>query len=255
MSLTITSWNVNSLRARSDGVLAWLADRQPGIACLQETRLPEKEFPYAALARLGYQAVHHGLARYAGVAIVARETPVDAVAGFTDFEDEASPRLVRATVGALRVVNVYVPTRKAIGKVEWLERLRQNLLDAEDLDAPLILCGDFNICFDPRDAWRVDVLSESERFPDRVEDRAFRRLLKDCGLVDLFRLHHDQPGEYSWFDYRRHAFQRRHGLRLDYLFATRPAADLCLDAWHDYAARGVEKPSDHVPVSARLDLD
>ena len=251
--MIVATWNVNSMRSRLEGVLAWLQQRQPDIACLQETRLPEGEFPYAALQELGYHAVHHGAQRYAGVAILAREQVVDMEAGFGDFQDDVSPRLIRGTVGLLRVVNVYVPTRKAIGKVGWLDRLRDDLLSREDLDQPLLLCGDFNICFDERDAWRVDVLAEADRFPDRAEDRAFRRLLDDCGLIDVFRQHHDQAGEYSWFDYRRHAFASRRGLRLDYLFATPTAARHCTDAWHDYETRGVLKPSDHAPVFARLD--
>ena len=248
----IASFNVNSLRARQEGVLEWLAREQPDIVALQETRVRDAAFPYEALAALGYRAVHSGNGGYAGVAIVARCPLEKVAAGFVSGPAEVGCRLLRATVGALRIINVYVPTRKALGKIAFLDALRADLLASEDLSSPLLLCGDFNLCRDERDAWDVKLLAEADLFPDRAEDLAFRRLLEDCDLHDLFRERHPEGGHFSWFDYRRASFARRRGLRLDYIFANRAAAAACADAWHDYAVRGAAKPSDHAPVWARL---
>lgn len=250
--MLLASWNVNSLRARQEGVLTWLDETQPDVLALQETRVADTAFPAQALRERGYDWVHCGLGGYAGVALLARQPLQEPAVGEEHRLWKAQGRLVRATVGDLRVINVYVPTRKAIGKVDWLESLSENLLGHEDLDRPLVLCGDFNICFDERDVWDVRQLAEWPLFPDRAEDRAFRRLLGDCGLFDLFRELHPGAREYTWFDYKRSSFARRRGFRLDYVFGNRAVLDRTTEAWIDYPARAMAKPSDHAPVCIRL---
>ena len=155
------TWNVNSLKARQERVEAWLAECQPDVVCMQETKLADTAFPAMAFSALGYESVHHGEGRWNGVSIISRVGLDDVVAGFGDGEpadDEA--RLVTATCGGVRVMSAYIPNGRALDhehyqyKLAWLERLvgppRRR---RPTRPTPVALCGDFNIAPADRDVW------------------------------------------------------------------------------------------------------
>lgn len=253
--LKIATWNVNSLRVRLPQVLDWLQRHQPDILALQETKVTDADFPCADLEAAGYQAVCAGQRTYNGVALLSRLPALDLVTDLPGLEDPQR-RVLGATIGWIRVLNLYVPNGQAVGtapyayKLAWLDKLA-DYLQGQLADYPrLVVLGDFNIAPDDRDvhdplAWAGQVLcSEPER-------AALRRLL-ELGLKDTWRLFEPGTGGYSWWDYRAGSFRRNLGLRIDLILASPALAEACTACWIDKTPRGVERPSDHTPVVAEF---
>jgi exodeoxyribonuclease III len=253
--MKIASWNVNSLNVRLPHVERWCAEQQPDVLALQETKLEDAKFPIAALEAAGYHAVFSGQKTYNGVAILARQPLADVVHGIDGYDDPQK-RILSATVGDVRIVNLYVVNGQAIGtekyayKLDWLAKVA-GFLAAEIRNHPrLVVLGDFNIAPDDRDvhdpvAWREQVLCST---PERD---ALKRVL-DTGLFDSFRLFNDDGGHYSWWDYRQGAFRRNLGLRIDLILASEALRERCRGAAIDRAPRKWERASDHTPVSLEI---
>lgn len=250
--MKLCCWNVNSVRARKERLLTWLKRYQPDVACLQETKVVDAEFPSSELTALGYHAVVYGQKTYNGVAILARQPLTDVQRGFGDGGDETQTRIVSAVTSGLRVVSVYVPNGGELGsdkyayKLAWLARLRSYLERTASPDQALVVAGDFNVA--PRDcdvaypaAWRETVLCHT------TVREALAPVLT-WGLHDVLAEKVPAGGIYSWWDYRQLAFARDDGLRLDLLLATKAVAERCDKAWVDREARHGERPSDHAPV-------
>ena len=250
----IATWNVNSIRARHERVLAWLAVHRPAVLCLQETKVTDTAFPRADFEAAGYHVTAYGQRSYNGVAILSRTPPVDVVSQFGDGEEESAARFLSASIEGMRVVCVYVPNGRVVGsdqfvyKLAWLGRLRRYLDRHCDPAQPLVLCGDLNVAPEPRDvhdpaAWQQTVLFHPQA-------RAALRELCAWGLVDAVRLHHSEGGLFSWWDYRQLSFPCNHGLRIDHILVTSPLAARCSGAWIDREARKGSGASDHAPVIA-----
>lgn len=253
--MRIATWNVNSVKARQERLLALLARHRPDVVCLQELKTEAARFPAEALREAGYHAAVLGQKTYNGVAILAREEPCDVATGFGDGGDESQARLVAATVGGLRVASAYIPNGQEVGsekwpyKLAWLERLAAWARRRAD-GPPLVLGGDFNIAPEERDvanpaAWAGSVLCHPEV-------RAAWDALLDAGLVDSFRLHHAEGGHYSWWDYRMLGFPKNDGLRIDHILLATPLAPRCTAAFIDRDERKGKLPSDHAPVFVDL---
>ena len=257
--MQIATWNVNSIRARQERVLAWLAAQRPTVLCLQETKVIDDAFPRAAFEALGYHVTVSGQRTYNGVAILSRPPPVDVVRHFEDGDEEAAARFLAVKVEDVRVVCVYVPNGRVVGseqftyKLAWFSRLRRYLDHYCDPAGRLALCGDLNVAPEPRDvhdpaAWRQTVL-----FHPRA--RAALDDLCAWGLADAVRLHHSEGGLYSWWDYRQLSFPRNCGLRIDHILVTESLAVRCTGAWIDREVRKGSGASDHAPVVAAFALD
>jgi exodeoxyribonuclease-3 len=237
----LATWNINSIRARTPRLTAWLQAEQPDILCLQETKTEDAGFPFDALTALGYHAVTHGQRSYNGVAIVSRTPATDVVRGFNDGEAEDDARLIAATIGDVRVVSIYVPngqdleSDKFLYKLAWYKRLRRWLdIHAKRSDR-LAVCGDTNVTFDDADVWSPEKWANQIHCSPRERD-AFRELV-DFGFVDVFRKHYPDGGVYSWWDYRGVSFFKNQGLRIDYILATPALAGRSLSAAIDSNAR------------------
>ncbi len=252
--MQIATWNVNSVRARKERVLAWLVVQQPDVLCLQETKVTDDAFPRADFEALGYHVTVSGQRTYNGVAILSRTPPITVARAFADGEGEQEARFLTASVSGVRIVCVYVPNGQVVGsdkfadKLAWLGRLRRYLDRSCDPAAPLALCGDLNVAPEPRDvhdpaAWQDTVLFHPEA-------RAALHDICAWGLVDAFRLHHNEGGLYSWWDYRQLAFPKNHGLRIDHILVTQALAARCTGARIDREARKGQGASDHAPVMA-----
>jgi len=251
----LATWNVNSIRQRLPHVVAWLQANEPDVLALQEIKTEADKFPLAEVEATGYRCVLDGQKAYNGVALLSREEPVDVVRGMPDFQDEQR-RVLAASYGDIRVVNVYVPNGQSVGsdkyryKLDWLDALA-GYLQAEMVRYPqLAVVGDFNIAPEDRDvhdpeAWRDQVLCSG---PERDKLKA----LLGLGLVDVFRLFEQPEKCYSWWDYREMAFRRNRGLRIDLILASRALASRCSASVIDVTPRKLEKPSDHAPVVALL---
>jgi exodeoxyribonuclease III len=255
--IRIATWNVNSLRVRLDHLRQWLAANPVDAIALQELKLPDEQFPREDIEALGFRAVHYGQKTYNGVAILARRLPADVVTGIPG-DDDPQRRVIAATVGGIRLVNVYVPngqtpdSDKYVYKLAWLERLGAYLADLLTQYPQLLVVGDFNIAPEDRD------VNDPAQWEGSVHvsppERAALAKITSLGLTDLFRRFEQPPKTYSWWDYRMGAFRRNHGLRIDLMLASAALAARCSACTIDRSTRALERPSDHAPVTAAFDI-
>lgn len=252
--MRLVTWNVNSLKARQERVEEWLAECQPDVVCLQETKLADTAFPSLAFSSLGYESAHHGEGRWNGVAILSRVGLDDVVSGFADGgPPDPEARLITATCGGVRVMSAYVPNGRALDhehytyKLGWLDRLLGHL-DATTRPQDLVaLCGDFNIAPADIDVWDAAALVDATHVSQPERD-ALQRLL-DWGLTDVFRNHFpDVERLYSWWDYRAGNFHKGIGMRIDLVLASASLARAVDFTLIDRNARKGKLPSDHAPV-------
>lgn len=256
--ISVVSWNVNSIRARLERVLAWVDLHKPNVLCMQELKVERKEFPFEAFRQRGYHV--HGVFQrsYNGVGIASRVPLENPGAGFDDGIDDAQARVVAGTISDTRVVCAYFPNGQSLGsdkyeyKLAWMRRLRTYLDRNHKPDEKLLLCGDFNVAPEERDVHDPRVWEGSTLFHQTARDALAH--IADFGLVDGLRLHRQEAGVFSWWDYRMLAFPRNLGLRIDHVYVTKPLADLCREVLVDRDARKGKLPSDHAPVIARFDL-
>lgn len=253
--MLVATWNVNSLKVRMPRVVDWLGQVQPDVLCMQETKLSDNAFPAPDFAELGYESVHHGQGQWNGVAILSRLGIEAPMAGFVpDLEPDPDARLVSATCGGVRIHSVYVPNGREVGhehydyKLSWLGRLRAHLDQTVADDTEVIVAGDWNIAPEDRDVWDRSVFEGSTHVTG--PERAALDRVKDFGLVDTFRRHHDEPGLFSYYDYQAGRFHKRQGMRIDFVLASQGLAERCVLDLVDRNGRKGTKPSDHVPVVA-----
>jgi exodeoxyribonuclease-3 len=251
MVLKIATWNVNSLKVRLPQVLQWLEINKPDILALQETKLPDADFPWAIINQTGYHVIYNGQRTYNGVAILSRMAGSSVITDMPGLEDPQR-RILGMTIGDLRILNLYVPNGQSVlspkysYKLAWLHQLHTLLVKELETYSKLIVLGDFNIAPEDQDvydakAWAGQVLcSEQER-------AALQGVFK-LGLVDCFRLHPQPEKSFSWWDYRLNAFKRNRGLRIDHILVTSLLSTQCVRCYIDKSPRGWERPSDHAPV-------
>jgi len=255
--MKIASWNVNSLKVRLPQVLEWMDHHRPDVLGLQETKLTDDKFPVEAIEQAGYHVAYAGQPTYNGVALIAREQPLDVVTEIPAFPDEQR-RVIAGTIGGVRVINLYVVNGKEVGsdkyeyKLRWLEAVHDWISDELTRHDRLVVMGDFNIAPDDRDvhdpeAWHEKILCST---PER---EALRRML-DLGLHDSFRLFEQPEATYSWWDYRAAAFRRGLGLRIDLVLCSDALRHACTTSYVDIEPRRNERPSDHAPAVAEFRL-
>lgn len=251
--MNITTWNVNSVRARLDRVLAWMDARNPDVLCLQELKCVDEELPVDRFRERGYHVEAFGQKTYNGVAILSKRPMTDVARALPNPEDPQA-RGIAATIDGLRVVCLYVPnggdlhSDKYTYKLGWLDRLIGTL--GAWCGDPLLVCGDFNIApgdddvYDPV-AWKGQVLCSE---PERARFQALLAL----GLVDTFRHFHKAPGQYTWWDYRGNGFASNRGLRIDHHLLSPALLPRALDVSVDLDERAGAQASDHAPVTLHL---
>ncbi len=255
--MKIASWNLNSLRVRLPQVLDWLAQEQPDLLALQEIKLTDDKFPNAEIQASGYHALYAGQKTYNGVAILSRAEGTEVITDLPGLDDPQR-RVLGATYGVLRVLNLYVPNGQEVGsdkyryKLDWLDKLAALIEEEVKRYANVVVLGDFNIAPDDRDvhnpeAWEGKILCSG---PER---QALQRLLS-LELNDTFRLFDQAEKTFSWWDYRLHAFRRNMGLRIDLILASQALTATCSSSRVDKIPRGWERPSDHAPVVAEFDF-
>ena len=267
--MRIATWNVNSLRARLEKVMWWLDRARPDVLLMQETKLTDADAPLAAFRDQGYELAHHGEGRWNGVAIASRVGIADVVTNFGeplraadtpetgDDEPFAEARVIVATCGDVRVVSLYAPNGRTVGsifyeaKLSWYARLTRWMREAANPNEALVLGGDFNVAPADADVWNPAAVHGTHVSPRERE--AFAELCR-WGLVDAYRLHHTEPGRYTWWDYRAGDFHRNIGMRIDHLLVTRSLESRVVWAEIDREARkGKPTPSDHAPLVIDLD--
>ncbi len=255
-AMKIASWNVNSLNVRLPHLEEWLRLRQPDVVGLQETKLEDARFPDTALIGLGYRSVFAGQKTYNGVAILSREPAHDVQLGIPGFDDEQK-RAIAATVGGVRIINLYVVNGQDIGtdkydyKLRWLDAVHGWLSDEIKTHPNMVVMGDFNIALDDRDVYDPKIWNDDSILTSTAERAALQRL-QALGLHDSFRLHNEEGGQFSWWDYRAAGFRRNLGLRIDLALVSDALRSSCIASVIDREPRSWDRPSDHAPVWVEL---
>lgn len=265
MPFSIATWNINSVRLRMPIVERFLREHAPDVLCLQETKCPDDQFPTAAFRKLGYEHVaFNGQKGYHGVATIARR-PIEIVekrqfCGIVDSRHLATK--IAAGGHVLLLHNFYVPAGgdepdpeinpKFRHKLDFVEEMRAVKADVPDFSAS-ILVGDLNIAPLENDVWsHKQLLNVVSHTP--VETEGFEAMRKASGWVDLMRMR-VPPEEklYTWWSYRAKDWQASdRGRRLDHVWSSANVGDALIDIEILRAARGWDRPSDHVPVIARF---
>jgi exodeoxyribonuclease-3 len=259
--MRLATWNVNSINARLENVLAWFEAAQPDVAALQEIKCVDEKFPAEAFERLGYNVAVHGQKTYNGVALLSKTPLEDVHRGLAGEDEDEHARYIEAVTGGptpVRVGGIYLPNGNPIGtekfayKLRWMARLRAHAARLMALEEPLVLMGDYNVIPEPEDAdkpesWLGDALFQPE-------SRAAFRALKTLGLTDAYMQADGAPGGYTFWDYQAGAWQRNHGIRIDHALLSPQAADKLVGVTIHRDVRDTEKPSDHVPVLVELAL-
>ena len=250
--MKITTWNVNSLKARLEHMLTWLDTFQPDVVLVQETKLTDDAFPRLEIEDKGYNVAVKGQKTYNGVAIFSK-FPLEVITTELpgDPSDEQA-RYIEAFTNGVRVSSIYLPngnpvdSEKYVYKLAWMERLYQHVQTLLESGDAVVLGGDYNIAptdddvFDP-EGWQNDALC-------RPASRAAWRKICHLGLTNAFKALCNEKGRYSWWDYRAGAWNKDHGVLIDHLLLSPQAADKLQEAGIDRTPRGWEKPSDHTPV-------
>ncbi|HUD91782.1 exodeoxyribonuclease III [Sphingobium sp.] len=255
--MKIATYNVNGVNGRLPVLLRWLREAEPDIVTLQELKAPQEKFPEAAIRDAGYDAIWHGQSRWNGVAILSRVGEIhETRRGLPGDPHDEQSRYIEAAVGGVLIAGLYLPNGnprpgpKYDFKLRWFERLHQHLATLIDLDAPVVIAGDYNVMPTDLDVYAPDRWRDDALFAPEVR-AAYQRLL-DQGWTDALRYLHPHETIYSFWKYLRFAFERDAGLRIDHLLLNDKAKARLIAAEVDKAPRGWEKSSDHAPVWIKL---
>ena len=260
--MKIATWNVNSVKARLEPALAWLKQANPDVVCLQEIKTVDENFPREPFKGLGYNCAVHGQKTYNGVAILSKRPLEDVTPRLKGNDADDQSRYIEALVagdkGVVRVASIYAPNGNPLGtekfpyKLGWLERLAVHARDLLAGEEPVALMGDYNVipedrdCYDPK-AWAGDALFQPQ-------SRAALRKIENLGYTDAFRARHSEAGQYTFWDYQAGSWRKNQGIRIDHILLSPQAADRLGACEIDRDVREGEKPSDHVPIWAELDI-
>ena len=255
--MKVATYNVNGVNGRLPVLLRWLDQAEPDIVCLQELKAPQEKFPEAAIRDAGYRAIWHGQSRWNGVALLSRIGAIhETRRGLPGDPEDTQSRYIEAAVNGVLVAGLYLPngnprpSPKFDFKLRWFDRLHEHLATLIDLDAPVIVCGDYNVMPTDMDVYAPERWRDDALFAPEVK-AAYQRLL-DQGWTDAIRHLHPHDTIYTFWKYWRGAFERNAGLRIDHFLLNPAAAARLVAAEVDTRPRGWEKTSDHAPVWIEL---
>lgn len=257
--MKIATYNVNSIRQRLPIVLDWLAENEPDVLAIQETKVDDPKFPLEELEAEGWNVVFHGQKGFNGVATISREPSETNRLGFEDPVMPEDARLLTSQIGALTIINTYVPNGTAIGtdkfdyKLRWLARFRQMIAERYRPTDLVAWLGDINIAPTPDDVY--DSRSKYGKVGHHPDEFRALEAIRAWGWEDCFRKFTPGPGHYTYWDYYIiPAFERNQGWRIDHIYASPALAGLCTACEIDRGPRGLVKPSDHTPVWAEFSV-
>ena len=260
MKWKIATFNVNGIRSREHVVMSWIERNRPDVLCLQEIKCQDSEFPVDSLREAGYEASVCGQKSFHGVAILSLRKPEEVRRGFGDGVPDTEARLIAAKIDGIWIFNTYVPQGRSPDhpafqtKLDFFARLKSLFQREFTPSDPIIWTGDINVA--PEE---IDVFS-----PRRMDGKiGFHPLERQAlaevaswGFIDLFRKHHPDVRQFTFWDYRLpESFHRNLGWRLDHIRATEPIAKASIDCQVDADPRGQPNPSDHTPVWAEIELE
>ncbi len=256
--MKLATWNVNDVVKRLPLLLEWLAEAQPDVVALQETKATDAEFPRAAIEAAGYGALVAGSRPWNGVALLAKDAePVEIRRALPGDAADTQRRYLEAAVAGVIVSSIYLPNGnpqpgpKFAYKLAWCERLLDHAALLMSSGHPVVLAGDFNVAPTDADIYSPATWLDNALLQPEPRD-AFARLLAQ-GWIDTVRHRHPTERIYTFWDYRRNRWARDAGLRIDHLLVSPPMASRLRDAGVDREMRGKEGASDHAPAWATFD--
>lgn len=251
--MKIATFNINNIRRRLPNLIAWLAEAEPDIVCLQELKTSDADFPEEAIRDAGYGAAWCGQKAWNGVAILARDAePILTRTELPGDESDRQSRYIEAAIRGILVASLYLPNGnpqpgpKFSYKLAWFERLIAHAASLRQAAVPAILAGDYNVVPTDHDIYATTSWADNALLQPQSR-AAFRRLL-DQGWVDAMRARHPTEAIYTFWDYKRDRWRRNAGLRLDHLLLSPELALRLRDAGVDTTVRGQEGASDHAPA-------
>ena len=257
--MRIATWNINSVRARSERIAAWLARSEVDVLAIQETKCRQDQFPTELFTDFGYEVAHHGLSQWNGVAVASRVGLQDVRREFAEqptWNDEERPeaRALGARCAGVDVWSLYVPNGRELHaphytyKLNWLAALRTAGAEwlAHDPSARIALCGDFNVAPEDTDVWDMSEF-EGSTHVSTAEREAFTALV-NTGFSDVVRTYTPGPGVYTYWDYKGLAFPKRKGMRIDFVLTSPQLTAEVTGAHIDREERKGKGASDHAPV-------
>jgi exodeoxyribonuclease-3 len=255
--MKIATYNINGIGARLPRLLEWLERESPDVACLQELKAPDQNFPIVAIRAAGYGAIWHGQTSFNGVAILAKGAdPAELRRGLPGDPDDTHSRYIEAEVNGIVVGCLYLPNGnpqpgpKFDYKLKWFERLIEHARTLYSSGKPVVLLGDYNVIptdfdiYDPK-GWKKDALLQPQ------SRDAYQRLLAQ-GWIDSLRKLHPDERIYTFWDFFRNHWQRNAGLRIDHVLLNATLAPRLVSCNVHSWVRGQEKASDHAPVCVEL---
>ena len=257
--MLITSWNVNSVRARIENIKEYLKKYNPDIVMMQEIKTQDETFPYDDFSALNYESHVFGQKSYNGVAIISKPKLENIKVDLIKDKLKQS-RIISAEVKykkkKIQVVNIYTPngnpvdTEKYTYKKEWLDRLIKQLRVLSKINENIILGGDFNIIPSAEDVYNVKSFEDDALY--RLEIRKKFREMINLGFHDAYRhINVDKEG-YTFWDYMRGAWQKNNGMRIDHFLVSNSLLNIIKDVKINKDPRGKGKPSDHTPIEIYL---
>ena len=257
--MKLATFNINGIKARAEALQAWLAQAAPDVVCLQEIKSVDEAFPRGDFEALGYRVETHGQKGFNGVAILSKLPLSDVRRGLPGDDADEQARWIEAVVDAgrpVRVCGLYLPNgNPAPGpkydyKLAWMTRMEARVRELLAGEEHFVCLGDYNVIPQGVDAAKPEAWVTDALFLPASRE-AFRRMA-NLGLTDAVGVRMPGPGVYTFWDYQAGAWERNNGIRIDHVMCSPQAADRLADVGIDKAARGGEKPSDHVPVWVRL---
>jgi len=271
--MKVVSFNVNGIRARFHQLEALIEEQHPDVIGLQEIKVQDPDFPLETIQNMGYHVEYFGQKGHYGVALMSLKPPLEVIKGMPGDAEDAQRRLITGRYildngNEYTVINGYFPqgdSRDHETKFPAKEKFYADLLAWLKSDfAPtenLVVMGDINVAAEDKD---IGIGADNAKRWLRTgkcsflpEEREWLQKIWDWGLIDSFRqMNPDEDGLFSWFDYRSKGFDRepKRGLRIDSIMVTSVLSEKLVDTGISYSIRGSEKPSDHCPVWAEIDL-
>lgn len=250
--MKIATFNVNGVNPRLANLLEWLEREQPDVACLQELKATDRQFPHKAIRDAGYHALFKGEPLWNGVAILSKQPAVEIRRVLPGQERDEHARYLEAAIDGVVVACLYLPNGNPIKspkfayKLAWFEALLAHAQQLWDSGQPVALVGDFNVVptdhdiYDPK-SWKRDALLQPE-------SRALYTRLLAQGWLDSLRHVVGDERVYTFWDYFRNHWPRNAGLRIDHLLLSKPLQARLADAGVDRWVRDQPKASDHAPT-------
>ena len=253
--MKISSWNVNSVRARIDNIKKYIKKSSPDLVLLQEIKTEEKNFPYDEFKQLGYLAYVHGQKSYNGVSLISKKKLKNIETNLPGDKVKQS-RFISTKIKIknknIDLINIYVPngnpvdTDKYFYKINWLNLLIKFLKSRIRDGNLVIIAGDFNILPEDIDSHDSEKYLNDALF--RIEIRKKYREIINLGLIDVFRHFNKKEGNYTFWDYMSGSWQKNNGLRIDHMLISNSLINLVKKIEIKKGVRNQIKPSDHVPL-------